>query len=312
MNAFPDFIIAGSAKSGTTALHLMLDQHPAVYMSAIKETNYFVHAYEPTRQLVAHNGRLVYGDQEESDITDSLEKYRNLFRDARDGQLRGESSPWYMLNAQVPARIKAHNPDTKIIFILRNPTDVAFANFVHQVRDRSESLELDQLNQIFEPTHYQIRNAHPFCYHLQLPRYHRTLPPFLETFGRQSVHLMIYEEFLQDKRKALGELFEFLGVSDEVDIEVDRRVNISGIPKSERLQTLIQGSMGLKKLLRLLLPTKSRRRLRAAIEAVNTRPPAAMDSDTRRKLDELFAADVAYIETTLGRSIALWKEKRLL
>ena len=61
MSSFPDFIIAGSAKSGTTAIHLMLDQHPDVYMSAIKETNYFVHGYESTRNYVEHRGQLTLG-----------------------------------------------------------------------------------------------------------------------------------------------------------------------------------------------------------------------------------------------------------
>jgi hypothetical protein len=311
MNVFPDFIIAGSAKSGTTALHRMLDQHPAVFMSAIKETNYFVHAYEATRHLVAHDGRLMYADQEESDITDSLEKYRQLFDGAGEKQLLGESSPWYLLNPRVPERIRSHNPDTKLIFILRNPSDVAFANFLHQVRDRSESLGLAQIERMLDPGHYDTQDAHPFCFHLSLPKYAQHLPAYLDRFAPQAVHLMIYEEFVQDRRKALGDLFAFLGISNEVDIDVDTRVNVSGVPKSARLQTLIQGSMAAKKLLRLFVPTKSRRNLRAALEAANTRKAPSLDPRVREKLDALFSEDVRYVERLVGRPLTVWNDRRL-
>ena len=41
MTRRPDFFIVGAAKSGTTSMHDYLRQHPAVFMPAIKELNYF-------------------------------------------------------------------------------------------------------------------------------------------------------------------------------------------------------------------------------------------------------------------------------
>ena len=66
----PDFIIAGSAKSGTTALHYMLDQHPGVCMSDVKETNYFMHAFEPTTHLVDLKGRPAFEGVADDDLID--------------------------------------------------------------------------------------------------------------------------------------------------------------------------------------------------------------------------------------------------
>ena len=37
----PDFFIVGAPKAGSTSLYHYLDQHPEIYMSAIKEPNYF-------------------------------------------------------------------------------------------------------------------------------------------------------------------------------------------------------------------------------------------------------------------------------
>jgi len=37
----PNFFIVGFAKSGTSALHFLLSQHPDIYMSSVKEPHYF-------------------------------------------------------------------------------------------------------------------------------------------------------------------------------------------------------------------------------------------------------------------------------
>jgi len=37
----PNFFIVGKPKSGTTALHAMLNQHPDIFMSPFKEPNHF-------------------------------------------------------------------------------------------------------------------------------------------------------------------------------------------------------------------------------------------------------------------------------
>ncbi len=312
MNSFPDFIIAGSAKSGTTAIHLMLDQHPDVYMSAIKETNYFIHGYEPTRNYVEHRGHLTLENQSESDITDTLAKYETLFEGASKGQILGEASPWYLINDQVPKRIKSHNPDAKVIIILRNPSNVAFANLVHQIRDRAESLSVDQIEEVFNPEHYSKKDLHPFGSHLRLPEYSMHLPAYLETFDPNSLHIMIYEEFLSNRRQVVGELFDFLGLSNDVAIDVDKRVNISGMPKSDKLQDYIQGSMRFKKLVGLVVPKKPRRKIRGFIEALNTGNKAKMDNNIRKRFDALYTKDLEFVESLFNRKISSWRKQRVL
>jgi hypothetical protein len=37
----PNFFVIGAGKSGTTSLYYYLEQHPEVYMSPIKEPNFF-------------------------------------------------------------------------------------------------------------------------------------------------------------------------------------------------------------------------------------------------------------------------------
>jgi len=235
-----------------------------------------------------------------------------MFKDASAGQILGEASPWYLINTEVPERIKEHNDKTKIVIVLRNPSDVAFANFVHQVRDRGESFSLADIDKIFEQDHYRKNDLHPFGQHLALPEYSRHLPSYLETFDPSQMYIMIYEEFLQNRRDSIGGLFEFLGVTNDVDIDVDKRVNISGLPKSEKVQDLIQGSMGMKKFIGLLVPKKPRRKIRAYIEALNTGEKAKMEDHIREKLDTLYTKDIEFVENIFGRNISAWRSKRLV
>ena len=43
----PNFLIIGAAKSGTTALHNFLSQHPEIFMSEVKELRYFSYLSSP-------------------------------------------------------------------------------------------------------------------------------------------------------------------------------------------------------------------------------------------------------------------------
>src|SRR5436853_5806169 len=43
----PNFFVVGAPKAGTTSLYHYLDQHPEVYMSPIKEPNYFSSEVRP-------------------------------------------------------------------------------------------------------------------------------------------------------------------------------------------------------------------------------------------------------------------------
>lgn len=311
MRPFPDFIIAGSAKSGTTALHYMLEQHPDVRMSEIKETNFFVHAFEAADRYVDHRGRPTPPADERRAIVDSLEKYRSMFAGARESQKLGEASPWYLINHAVPARIHGHRPDTRIVVILRNPADVAFANFMHHVRAGSESIAAADVGRILDARRYADERLYPFCRHLDIPRYAAHLPHWFDTFDRSQLHLMIYEEFRADRRRALSGLFAFLGLRDNVPIDVERRVNVSGVPRSRLVRDLIQDNHAFKRLVAAVVPTRPRRRIRALLETLNTNPRVTLPGSVRARLDDLYEADVAYVEAVLGRPVEHWRRLRV-
>ena len=109
-----DVFIVGAAKAGTTALHTALDKHPLMFMSAVKEPNYFSAAELQLEETLNKSG-LITTDAE----------YRKLFSGAAPQQLLGEASVSYLAYPSSAERIFAYNPDAKIIISLREPVSRA-------------------------------------------------------------------------------------------------------------------------------------------------------------------------------------------
>jgi hypothetical protein len=86
----PNFLIIGAMKSGTTALYYYLAQHPQVYMSPVKEPNFF-----------CSEGQAGRGD---NSVT-RAETYQGLFKDVSGEKAIGEASHCYLYEPETVVRI---------------------------------------------------------------------------------------------------------------------------------------------------------------------------------------------------------------
>ena len=123
--------------------------------------------------------------------------------------------------------------------------------------------------------------------------------------------MIVYEEFLADKCQTLAQVFRFLGVDPNTEVNVEQRVNPSGMPRSAKLNQWIYGANFAKRAVAQLVPKKSRRRARALIESWNTGPKMQPSDALRVELDRLYTPDVRFVEKHLGRSVEAWHERRL-
>ncbi len=112
----PNFFIVGAAKSGTTSLVHYIEQHPDIYMSAVKEPFYYVsdHGYE------------------------DFDEYAGLFSGAKNELRVGEASTGYLFDPCAAQKIKDEYRDAKIIICLRNPIDMAFSYWKYMQVNGSE------------------------------------------------------------------------------------------------------------------------------------------------------------------------------
>ncbi len=146
MPRLPNFFIVGAPKAGTTSLYSYLDQHPQVYMSAIKEPHFFAaeireENLDPElRRGIARDARalraFLAGPMREKrfgGIVADWEDYLRLFANANNESALGEASVCYLWSPTAPERIADRIPDAKILVMLRHPAERAFSQYLHSL-----------------------------------------------------------------------------------------------------------------------------------------------------------------------------------
>jgi hypothetical protein len=287
----PNFLIIGAMKSGTSALYYYLEQHPQIYMSPVKEPNFFC-----------------LEGQENPDpksISDS-ETYRRLFKGASDERALGEASHCYLYKAQAVERIKSYVPEAKLIAILRNPIDRAYSHFLHMVRngteritDFAQSLQEDEsgLHRERTPQDYFGRGF----FHAQLKRYFANFP-------RDQIRIYLYDDLNSAPIDTLQDAFRFLGVDASFVPDVAVKRNVSGYPKSRALDNLLRPSP-VTHALKLYLPAELRWPLSKVHDKIKTRnlvKPPPVQPTVRRQLIETYREDILKLQELIRRDLSKW------
>ncbi len=300
----PNFLIVGAAKAGTTALYHYLQQHPDVFMTAKKETNYF--ALVGTKHDYFEYGQIPAG---EGGVIDTTEKYAALFAGANGYAAIGEASPWYLFDADVPARIRDFSPDMKIIVILRNPADRAYSEFVHYIRDGTEPYPLEDFLKAFDEGDWRSANGwHPHWNYAQKGFYARHLSRYFELFPREQIKIYLYEDLAKNQQATVRDIFEFVGVNPDFQPDFSLRYNVTGLPKNRKLQDFLKRPNFFKKMLKPLFSDALRHKIREKIEQKNLVRMPPMTQTQRQHLIDYYADDISALEKILDRDLSAWKQ----
>jgi len=296
----PNFLIVGAAKAGTTSLYHYLRQHPDIYLSPVKEPKYFALAGERR----SYGGP---GDQDDMDrhSVTTLEAYRRLFNGAGDGQAAGEASTLYLYDDDAAGRIRSSIPDVRLIALLRDPAERAYSNFLYMVRRGNEPLrtfeeglaaEDQRVAQGWMPSwHYRRRGL----YAEQLRRYYRR-------FDRAQIRVYLYDDLERRPADLVRDLFGFLDVDDTFTPDVSKRHNVSGMPRHERVHSLLNGSSRVTAALRSLVPATAARRMGRQIRQWNL-SRTAMSPEARQSLVSFYQDDISQLEDMIGRDLSAWR-----
>ena len=138
-----NFFVIGAAKCGTTTLYARLNAHPEVFLSPLKEPNYYSRAdLDPARFSKA------FKTNTKLDLTDYLAQadplpdmqvgfvqseadYARLFSGATDAhRVVGECSTSYLWSPSAPEALHAAHPEAKIVVALRDPVERIFSHYL--------------------------------------------------------------------------------------------------------------------------------------------------------------------------------------
>ncbi|MEO7988393.1 MAG: sulfotransferase [Chryseolinea sp.] len=297
----PNFLIAGSAKCGTSSLHSYLAQHPDIFMSRRKEPR-FLSSQGMSFPL---NGPL--DSRVEKWIVKTFSEYCDLFRDAANHKVVGESSAdtLYFYKHTIPV-IKKYLGNPKIVIVLRNPVKRSFSAYQHLVRDAREPLSFeDALLQEND----RVKNNWELIYHYRaVSHYYEPLKAFLENFT--NVKVVMNEELAKEPHRVLSEVFEFLGVDNTFKVkDSTTKHNMSGKPRSQWLhEFLFEGHPlrnFLRPVIRFFIPSKQRKKISLNIQQKNL-VQMKIKPETGEMLKNEFRDEILKLEKLLNRDLSSW------
>ena len=224
-----DFLIIGAQKCGTTALFKYINQHPYCIGAIGKETLLFTSFY---KELMENKYFMVYFP-----IRTLLKKRRSLLFEATPDNIYEEA---------VPERIYRHNPDIKMVLLVREPVSRAISEYnmaCWYAIEKKQCVREDPDHEYFE--HLKQPDKYPFewfieeemrkmeesgscmpsafhypdfirhgLYSDQLERYYRYFRP-------EQLLVLKDKDLKMNKKQTLFRIEEFLGIPHYEWNEVD-------------------------------------------------------------------------------------------
>lgn len=206
----PNLFIAGAQKSGTTWLYMALKEHKNIYMSDVKELNFF---NRPSNH----------------DNPAALEEYLSNFKFRKKYKYIGEATPhyfWTHENRAVGNKssasettaefIRRVSPEAKVILLLRNPVTRAVSAFHHHFAFGRVSVdcnigEVDEKLGIIDMGHYERHVG------------------YWRSVFEDNLLIYLYDDLREDSTAFLSSVFNDLQVvdySDDVGLTLGRRKKI--------------------------------------------------------------------------------------
>jgi hypothetical protein len=186
MAKFPDFIIIGSMKCGTTAMWRNMNMHPSITMCKNphdpKKTSTEIRFW--TNSAPYHN------------FDKGIDWYKSLF----SGGCCGEKDADLIRSKKAMELISKHIPNVKLILTVRNPVDRAYSEFQMSVGGDLKSFE----KMMSKKKGYWERGRY----------YERIKNRVLPFFSPSQIFVSPFEWMKQNTNKELNRVYDFLGVEN--------------------------------------------------------------------------------------------------
>lgn len=298
MTPKPDFFIVGAPKAGTTSLQYYLGQHPDVFMPEEKEIHFF------GSDLGIREPRPSEGE------------YLEFFQGGDQAARVGEASVWYLYSEEAAEEIHAFEPDADIIISLRNPIEMAHALHSQLLFIGDETIE-DFDDALDAEASRRKGNAVPegcnfpaSLLYRKVASYPEQLERYLDVFAPEQVHVVIFDDLVEDSPGTVRRLYEALNVDPAFEPDLERR-NPNMRVRSWTARRLVEMVPSrLREGIKRSLPGPVRDRVVPFVRGLHTevseRPP--MSPKAKTVLREAYEEDVQRLSKMLDRNLSHWLE----
>lgn len=289
----PNFICPGAMKSGTTTLYRLLKQHPDIYIPN-KETRFF----------------------SDDNWHKGFDWYKGIFKNYKGHKVVGEISPQYMYRPEAAERInQVLGPDIKFVFMLRNPVKRAYSDYRMHKRIGLDDKPFEAyIEGEIPPWREDLDFIYKGLYTQQIRR-------FLKYYPLENMKFVIFEEFIRNQEHYLKEIFDFLDVDRDAEINYDLHENPDFVFKHERLRKaeLRFASFIQKYIIRSLYKDKDTRMEKYSVlwhalvvsNKKSDKTAPKLSAQTMEALSKFYHDDIAALEKMIGRDLDIWKTEKM-
>lgn len=294
----PNFLIIGVQKAGTTSIYGYLKQHPQVYMSPVKETNFFSTDWEKKTENKS--------DTEKKKRIDSWEKYCALFQNVKDEIAIGEASPNYLANYKTSSEmIVRYVPDVKMIAILRNPVDRAYSDYLMHLRD---GINVGKVRSLSEQVKFRANTSST----IKKGFYYSPVKHYFDTFGQEKLKIILYDDLSKNSLGIMQDIYKFIGVDDKFNPDTSIRQQAAAIPKNQAMNNLLQTKnpvrTAISSTLKVVMPLEMRQKIRSGLIKFNSggKELKPLSSEERKLLTDFYREDILLLQDLIQRDLSSW------
>lgn len=277
----PQFILVGVPRAGTTSLYEYLGQHPGVYVSPLKETNFL--SYPGDEIARAEYPWLHFPVR-------TIEEYERMFF-ARGDRVAVDFSASCFHSTVAIERIQQFTPDPHCLVLLRDPVARAYSGYLNRVNKGNEIRPVDAA---LAPGERAV----------EIGFYYDRICAYRAAFGAERVRVWLFDDLSTRPQKTLGEIFEYVGVNPAEPVDTAKVHNRGGVPRSKSVQRLLPSFPRRRRFLQALPKP-----VRAAVQGmgrVNRAPAPPLPSHIERRLRGLYAEDIRRLEGLIRRDLGHW------
>lgn len=275
---YPNFLVIGAQRSGTTTLYNHFLQHPDIYVNPQEKELKFL--------LKMHRENLPF------------ETYQEYFTGWNGEKAVGDVSPPYLYFEYVPELIAKFLPDAKLIATLRNPIDRAYSSYCYALRTGREQHTFETAIERKHKGPHLNDYIGKGMYSIQLERY-------FKRFDRSQMLILLFEDLTNSEETTMKSIYAFLEVDTDVPLKLnDKGENKQNSAQYPRYPYLHRAWAVSRKVPLVKNVVKSIDPRQIPLPLQDTYPP--IRPETRERLREIYRADTEKLSNLLNRDVSYW------
>jgi hypothetical protein len=195
----PDFFVIGGLCCATSALTWILRQRPEIALRGIS--------------------RNLRNDENLGDVERDLSRFSSIFSTLDPNKLCGAIMPHYLALPGVAGKIHELAGNSRLVVMLRDPLDRLRSHYLYNV---AAGVEGHPFEVSIQQEENRCAGADPLSLarygYLRQGCYAELLDAYVSQFGRDQIHVIYMDDFINDTGTELAMLYKFLGFMKTHDI----------------------------------------------------------------------------------------------